>query len=95
MMGSKMSRMRAKAAMGLAIVGLGLGLLACSDATKVNSNPAQVPIQVLRAELAELPKRAAAQAGPPPTVFCDVDEPPGEKPDLGAEAAPVEDAYAG
>jgi len=94
-MGSQMSKMRSNAGMRLGIVALGLGLVACTDATKVNSNPPQAPIQVLKGDLAELPKLVAVQAGPTPNIPCDVGEPPGERFDFGAETAPVEDPYAG
>ena len=94
-MGSNMPKMRFGSAIKLGVVALGLVLLACTDATKVNSNPPQTPIQVSKGELAELSKLAAAQAGPTPNIPCDVGEPPGEKFDFGAEAAPLEDPYAG
>jgi len=87
--------MRFRAAIGVGIVAVGLGLLACTDATEVNHNPPKAPIQVLKWESGELPKPAASEAGPPPGIPCDAREPPGKKVDSGVEAAPVEDPYAG
>jgi len=94
-MGSDMSEMRIRAAIGVTMVALGLGLVACTDATQVNPNPPEAPIQIVTWDLRELPRLAVAKAEPPAGIPCDPGKPAGENVDPEVEPAPAEDPYAG
>ncbi len=90
-----MVEMLFRAVIGVGIVAAVFGLFAFSNATAVNANLPEVPVQVSTWELKELPKPTSPKADHRPANPCDVVDSAGHSVESGVKGAPVEDPYAG